>query len=55
VPTLDDAELWRNRAREARADAERMSSPEARRQLIEIAATYEQLAKLANAKKLSFT
>jgi len=51
LPTLHNAEYWRTRASEARAHAEQMSSPEARRQLMEIAAAYEQLAKLAEGKK----
>jgi hypothetical protein len=36
--TLQDAQDWRNRAREARAQAEQMSSLEAKRQLLRIAA-----------------
>ena len=46
-PTLHDAEYWRKRAREARAQAEKMSTPGAKRQLLEIAASYEKLVKLA--------
>jgi ADP-heptose:LPS heptosyltransferase len=42
-----DAEHWRKRAEEARAQAEQMSTPGAKRQLLEIAASYEQLVKLA--------
>jgi hypothetical protein len=42
-----NAEHWRERAREARAQAEQMSTPGAKRQLLEIAAAYEELAKLA--------
>ena len=45
--TLHDAGHWRGRASEARAQAEQMSSPEARRELLKIAEAYEQLAKLA--------
>jgi hypothetical protein len=51
-PTLHDAEHWRSRASEARAQAEQMFNPEAKRQLLEIARAFEQLAKLAEAKKL---
>jgi hypothetical protein len=51
LPTLHDAEYWRSRASEARAQAEQMFSPEARRQLLEIAAAYEKLAKLAEGTK----
>ena len=46
-PTLHDAEYWRKRAREARAQSENMFTPGAKRQLLEIAASYEKLAKLA--------
>jgi hypothetical protein len=49
--TLQNAEYWRERAREARAQAEQMSDPEATRQLIEIAVAYERLAKLADGAK----
>jgi hypothetical protein len=41
------AEYWRGRASEARAQAEQMSTPGAKRQLMEIAAAFEELAKLA--------
>jgi hypothetical protein len=41
-----DAEYWRARARETRAQAEHMSDPETRRELLKIAATYDRLAKL---------
>jgi hypothetical protein len=51
-PTLHDTEYWRNRAKEARAQAEQMSDPEARRELLEIAATFERLAKLAEDNQL---
>jgi hypothetical protein len=47
LPTLHDAEYWRKRAREARAQSEQMSTPGAKRQLLDIAASYEKLAKLA--------
>ena len=42
-----NAEHWRERARDARAQAEQMSTPDAKRQLLEIAAAFEELAKLA--------
>ena len=42
-----NADHWRERAREARAQAEQMSTPDAKRQLLEIAEAYEELAKLA--------
>jgi hypothetical protein len=46
-PTIHNAEYFRDRSREAIAQAEQMSDPEAKRELLEIAATYERLAKLA--------
>jgi hypothetical protein len=51
LPTLHDPEHWRNRASEARAQAEQTSSPEVKHQLLKIAEAYEQLATLAKAKK----
>jgi hypothetical protein len=47
LPTIHDAQHWRNRAKEARAQAEQMSDPQAKQQLLEIASGYERLAKLA--------
>jgi hypothetical protein len=52
LSTLRDTEYWRKRAQEARAEAEQMSSPEDKRDLMDIARAYEQLAELAAAKKL---
>jgi hypothetical protein len=52
-----DAQYWQTRAKEARAQVEHMSSREDKRQLLEIAASYERLAKLAEggeAKSVSF-
>jgi len=40
-----DAHYWQKRAREGRAEAENTSRPEDRRELLDIAAGYEQLAK----------
>jgi len=40
-----DAHYWQKRAREVRAEAENTSRPEDRRELLDIAAGYEQLAK----------
>jgi hypothetical protein len=40
------------RAKEARAQAEQMSSAKDKRELLDIAAGYEQLAKLAADKKI---
>jgi len=48
-----NAEYWRTRASEARAQAEQMPTPGARRQLLEIAASYEKLAKLAAAQPIN--
>jgi hypothetical protein len=41
------AECWLRRAKDARAHAEETSDPRAKRQLMEIAAAYEQMAQLA--------
>ncbi len=49
--TIHDPEHWRDRAREARSQAGQMTDPEAKRQLLEIAAIYEKLATLAEGKK----
>jgi hypothetical protein len=43
---LSDPKFWLNQAKEARAQAERMRDPEVRRQMLEIAASYERLAGL---------
>jgi len=50
MSTLHDAEYWRERAKEARAQAEEMFSAEDKRELLDIAEAYEQLAKLAASK-----
>ena len=50
--TLHDGDYWRNRAEEARAQAEQMSSPKNKRELLDIAAGYERLAELAEDKKI---
>jgi hypothetical protein len=50
--TLRDAEYWRMRAKEARAQAEQMSSTDAKRQLLAIARAYERLAELAADKEI---
>jgi len=51
MSTLHDAEYWRNRAEEIRVQAEQMSKPEYKRDLLDIAIGYEQLAKLAEDKE----
>ena len=43
----DDPEYWRRRAKETRTMAELTGDPEARRIMLNLAATYEALAKLA--------
>ena len=48
---LRDAEYWRMRAKEARAQAEQKPSPNAERELLNIARAYERLAELAANKK----
>jgi hypothetical protein len=53
LPTVYDAEHWRKRAKEARDHAAQTTNPEARSQLLEIAAAYEQLARLAEPKEPS--
>ena len=52
MSTLHDAGYWRERAKEGRAHAEQMSRPDDKRELLEVAAAYEQLAKLAEDKIL---
>ena len=44
---MNNAQHWRDRAEEARAHAEQMNDPEAKRQMFEIAAGYERLAERA--------
>ena len=50
--TLHDADYWRKRAKEARVQAEQLSSPEDKRELLNIAIAYERLAKLAADTKI---
>jgi hypothetical protein len=52
LSTLRDAQYWRTRAKEARAQAEQMSSAEDKRELLGIAEAYERLATLAAGKKI---
>jgi len=47
-----DAEYWRKRAEKARAQAEQMSSPEDKRELLDITKAYERLAELAADNKI---
>jgi hypothetical protein len=48
---VDAPERWRTRAAEARATADEMSDPEAKRTLLNIAEAYERLARRAEARK----
>lgn len=52
MPTtlFDNPQHWRERAREARAIAEQVNEPDAKRMMLEIAQTYEQLAERAEAR-----
>ena len=45
---LSDPKFWLNQAKGARAQAERVRDPEVRRQMLEIAASYERLAALVS-------
>ena len=48
-----DAQHWRDRAGEARADAARLDDPDARRLMFEIAMTYDRLATRAQEGRLT--
>jgi hypothetical protein len=50
-PELDDPQYWRQRAQDARRLADQFGDPVAKRTLEEIAASYEQLAKLTEARR----
>jgi hypothetical protein len=52
LSTLHDTEYWRKRADEARAQAEQISNPADKRDLLDIARAYERLAELAAGKKI---
>src|SRR5262245_30307438 len=47
VVLFNDPKHWRERAEEARANAEQISNPEARRKMYEIAESYDRLAQRA--------
>jgi hypothetical protein len=44
---INDPQHWRDRAEEARAHADEMNDPEAKRQMLEIARGYDRLAERA--------
>ena len=44
TPDKPDPQYWRERAKIARVDAERLSIPTARRRMFGVAASYERLA-----------
>jgi hypothetical protein len=51
VPALSkDQNHWERRAKEARALAEQITDPVAKRAMLEIAASYEKIAKRAEAR-----
>ena len=47
---LDNATHWRKRAEEARSAADQLDDPIAKRTMLDIVLSYEQLAALAEAK-----
>ncbi len=53
MPAKLGAEYWRERAEEARAQAEQMPDPTARRTLLDIAENYEQLAEQAERMRMA--
>ena len=55
MPTrlVNNAKHWRDRAEQARSNAELMIDPEAKRKMLNIAADYDRLAKRAEEYKLA--
>ena len=49
---IDDPEHWRQRAKESRALAGQLDDPTAKQTLLEIAQSYEELAELAEKRKV---
>jgi hypothetical protein len=49
---IDDPAHWRQKADEARRMADQLADPEAKQAMLEIAASYEQLAKIAEARSI---
>ena len=52
-PMIDDPAHWRLRAEEARRTADQLNDSADKKTLLEIAEAYEQLATLAEAKRVS--
>jgi hypothetical protein len=48
---LDNVRHWRDRAEEARMHVEQMTDPEARRMMLDIADSYDKLAKRAEQRQ----
>jgi hypothetical protein len=46
----DDPKRWRERAEEARMQAEQMHTDDAKRSLLQVAATYDRMAERAGAR-----
>ncbi|HWI27037.1 MAG TPA: hypothetical protein VN668_08700 [Stellaceae bacterium] len=53
MPGQLGAEYWRERAEEARAQADQLQDPDSRKTLLEIAENYEQLAEQAERMRLA--
>jgi hypothetical protein len=49
-PQIDDPAYWRRRSQEARRTADQMGDPVAKKTMLDIAISYEQLAALAEAR-----
>jgi len=49
-PKIDDPAYWRRRSEEARRTADGLDDPIAKKTMLEIATSYEQLARLAEAR-----
>jgi hypothetical protein len=50
---LNDVKHWADRAEKARRHAEQLTDPEAKRMMLEVAASYDKLAKRAEQRRLS--
>ena len=51
---MDDPNHWRNRAEEARAQAEQLNEPQARKIMLDAAADYDRLAERADERLREF-